>query len=749
MKRRAFTLIELMVVVAIIGILAAVVLPRVLSVARKDNGAAPQAPKAEPAEQAPIRAASTVEGPDGEPAEAAAPEVLAADFDAALKVFYVLADGAVDTRYTARLAGDVLIKPRVDDASILDLSIPFPQGISDARGVRLQIKVLDKGPFELDAIKKGGDGFFDDKASAEAQYSVKGIRWKGAVPAGGAVALRLRYETDGGEAFRARLIDSGRCRRFKLRLLVENASDLSFPSPDKALRRTRVEEVKGSDGQVGTRVIWECQDLVTELPIVVELPSSLSPLGRILLLLKLAGLAIFLFGAGFHYLSEGYRPGQLDDFTWSHFLLVAVTYFLFFPVFAVCEERTGAYAAAGLGAAASLPLLVFHLARFTDLRFALTRGLPLALVTLACVLSGVYLTEHRVYVFTGAGVLVVAYLTLDLRSWLEKVRAHQELKSRRDRIEYHTDRIEDARADLEKSLALARESIREFQTGEATAEPSLSQLRARIGGRPLDGRGVELQERLTGLASRGERWAARGEDEALADFEAHDTEAAAIIKGLGRLEEQVAALTAEGESLRAELDAKEANDTLRFSQRVGQLSRKVEAAGDAEADRLAERAELLRSLESRGDKEALGRLAQGEAEDLALEKILGECRSELGGIRGLAPGLEFDRRSKVLERRLDSLAERDQARGEDLRRLARELSSAESALHCPACGQRSGKGQRYCAACSVPLPAVFACRSCQREQAVPLHLLRKRDRDLQGLRCIGCGQQLAPTGELE
>ena len=60
------------------------------------------------------------------------------------------------------------------------------------------------------------------------------------------------------------------------------------------------------------RLVWDFENLITDRKIIVELPGTLSPIGRIILLSKLAGFAVLLFGAGFLYMSELSQPGRLD-----------------------------------------------------------------------------------------------------------------------------------------------------------------------------------------------------------------------------------------------------------------------------------------------------------------------------------------------------------------------------------------------------------------------------------------------------
>ena len=131
------------------------------------------------------------------------------------------------------------------------------------------------------------------------------------------------------------------------------------------------------------------------------------------LLLRLAGLAVLLFGGGFWYLVELREPGRLDTFRLGHFLLLACTYSLFFAVFAVLgAHEVPAWLSVGIAAAVSYPLVVLHVATIVDLRFALTSALPLAVATTGIVVNGVYGDTVKAYVWLGIVCVVIAHLTL-------------------------------------------------------------------------------------------------------------------------------------------------------------------------------------------------------------------------------------------------------------------------------------------------------------------------------------------------
>src|SRR5262245_8860740 len=141
--------------------------------------------------------------------------------------------------------------------------------------------------------------------------------------------------------------------------------------------------------------------------------EELTELTLVALLLRLAGLAVLLFGGGFWYLVELREPGRLDTFRLGHFLLLACTYSPFFAVFAVLgSHEVPAWLSVGIAAAVSYPLVVLHVATIVDLHFSLTSALPLAMVTTGIVVNGVYGGSAQAYVWLGIACAVIAHLTL-------------------------------------------------------------------------------------------------------------------------------------------------------------------------------------------------------------------------------------------------------------------------------------------------------------------------------------------------
>ncbi len=141
--------------------------------------------------------------------------------------------------------------------------------------------------------------------------------------------------------------------------------------------------------------------------------------GQVVLLCRLVGLAVLLFGLGFWYVGELYSPGRLHSFRWGQFFLLALTYSFFFPVLAVLTLSTGLPLVQGLAwaTALSFPLLMLHVSRIVNLRFALGYTAPLALVTLAVVVNGVFGGAYRDLFYLGVSFVTIAFLTLSYRRW--------------------------------------------------------------------------------------------------------------------------------------------------------------------------------------------------------------------------------------------------------------------------------------------------------------------------------------------
>ena len=235
-----------------------------------------------------------------------------------------------------------------------------------------------------------------------------------------------------------------------MELILEGVTSEFIPA--ETLQPTHVEP---------RRLVWDFENLITDRDIIVELPGTLSPIGRSILLSQLAGFAVLLFGAGFLYMSELWHPGRLDDFRLGHFLLLALNYFLFFIIFMVLSlgGEMENWQAIGWSALFSLPLLMVHTSRVLDGRFAFFMVLPLTVFTLGIVINGVYGASLRNQVFVGFGVVAVAFLTLTYGTWSDKKRRYREEREAQGEEARNQEKAAKQEEEREEKVASQRSSL--------------------------------------------------------------------------------------------------------------------------------------------------------------------------------------------------------------------------------------------------------------------------------------------------
>ena len=176
-------------------------------------------------------------------------------------------------------------------------------------------------------------------------------------------------------------------------------------------------------------------------------------------LVQLAGVAVLLFGAGFWYLAELRRPGQLERFRLGQFLLLALTYSLFFVTFAVLDARGWTMTqAVGTAALVSYPLVAMHVATIVGWRFALTAALPLTAWTTGIVVNGACGGDLRSLIYLAMLAGAVAFLTWSQPRLLRGIEAHRASLERQ--LGHEVERLTTRCADLRTELAGARRLLR-------------------------------------------------------------------------------------------------------------------------------------------------------------------------------------------------------------------------------------------------------------------------------------------------
>jgi prepilin-type N-terminal cleavage/methylation domain-containing protein len=466
--RRSFTLIELLVVVFIVAIVSALLMPSISNSVRKTRSSSmiEQQQRAQPT---------------------GGPSVLAED--SILPVFdtldaSLLARGEYErdgTRIEAyfEVEGSTTFRLHHNESKVMTASVVLP-----LPGPVLEVKNM--------ILETRNDPAMAYHEPSDVRYSAFGATWIPEIAPGEFIEGRLIFATLGTGSLRYEFPKADQLRNVRVKIDV---SALSAHAADKTTMRP--------SSAIEGIYEWNFKNLVSTRAAGIRFREELTPAGRVIALLKLLPVAVFLFGIGFLYLSEQYKPGHLDSFRWGHFLLLALTFSMFFVTYGTLGLHSSLppLASGAIALAISLSLLTLHVARIVNMRFAIQRGLPLALLSLFVVLNHVYGGIIRPYFYLICSILIVSHLTITYRTWVrERDNRRQEKQSeqreRRQKLEDHffkgiTEGLLLQAAQLDARAAIAGD----VHSGEAAA---MSRARVEEGRRALQ----QVVEEASALSSR-------------------------------------------------------------------------------------------------------------------------------------------------------------------------------------------------------------------------------------------------------
>lgn len=698
---RGFTLIELLVVVVFISILGVVLIPALLS--RLSSTEAAAMDEAVPIRQAPPGAVAA-DGPGGRAGRP--PRFESSTIELDVTASHVLDGFRVFTRYEADFSGIFVVRNVDPVVDTITLTFPFPPGINEAHSVSLLVR---------DAT-----GTWSDEG--QVRFGLDGMEWTGHVEPGETITAVVSYTAQGRDALIYDVVGSGRSGSVSVDLRLHNAPRAVVPPG--ALQPSARE---------GSLLSWRFDSLITSKPIVVELPAGTSPLGRVILVLQLAGVAVLVFGGGFWYLSEGYAPGRLDAFRWGHFMLLALNYSLFFGIFAVLGYRGPAGVALPVATLVSIPLLLLHVARITDLRFALSRALPLALVTLSAVVGGVFLDQHRPLVFLAISVGLLVFITLTYGGWVADQRAHREAMERQRKRSAHWAALQEAVHLLsalvqehDQGCFHARRVLEEAPEGFEAGRAEIVRYQTLVEKALAKAR--DLISATTGLGEVGE-------GEGPPDFEHW---IARISRCNGLLDGRGGSMASAVKSLDAEV--LESRDDLR--RRYSELARVVGEATALEAEVVGLREETDDAADPSGLERATANLAQARQEGEQAVKgrsdAEGDIRQRVS--RAAQQATSISRHVSLVKAAAEAVQASARQRDERERREA----SGVGPTHCLACGEGLEHDSLFCANCGTPRPLDLACPACGLTTSLPRHMLSKGWKKRE-LHCATCGGALPIT----
>lgn len=407
-KKNAFTLIELFVVVIIIGIIFSIAIPFFLRAKDKENkknfDTVTLKIKDENEKNKLI---------ENNKIKYIQPQIIYSNIKVNLSNTNYIKGLDVYSLFNAEFNGEFEVKNNEKDIKNIKLIFNLPNNLTQINEVKLKIKDKNNNFIEQE------DFFYENNNIVK--YLI--LNYKEST------IIRLSYTAQGTDKYIFESNSNTKYKYFNAEILINGASSEFIPK--NSLQPTKIEENK---------LIWKYSNLLTNGKIIVELPNTTSPIGRIIFFFKLAGIAVLLFGVGLIYISSLDKPERLDSFRLGHFLLLAITYSLFFINYVLISlgKDINPFLSMIISALLSLPLLVLHVSKVWGINFALSKILPLAIFTLSLVITGVYGGDEKRYIFLGFTIFTLLFIIFTYEKSLNKRKIYLDSKNKKLDLENTT-----------------------------------------------------------------------------------------------------------------------------------------------------------------------------------------------------------------------------------------------------------------------------------------------------------------------